>query len=301
MIRPSKAVALAFALVAANAALPARAAGPMAVQPGAVEFHVGNFDAFVLRDARILIPNDGSVFGGDAGPEAVKALLAKAGAPTDSIRLSISALLLKGGGRFVLLDTGLGAKNHGALMTSLGMTGVRPEQITDIMITHAHFDHIGGLVGEDGGSAFPNATVHMSAAEWTYMQAQAPDVAKVVAAQVKTFEPGGLVIAGITSVRLDGHTPGHVGYEIVEGHGHLLDIGDMAHSSILSLAHPEWTMGFDSDKAAAIKTRTEMFAKLAKSHEPVFSPHFPYPGVGVVELRKGAYVWNPQLGTPTDY
>jgi glyoxylase-like metal-dependent hydrolase (beta-lactamase superfamily II) len=301
MIRASRAIALAFTLAAAAAAAPALADGPEQVPPGAVQFRIGNFEAYALRDARFVIPNDGQTFGVDAGPAAVSAILAKAGAPTDTIRLSVDALLVKAGGRVVLLDTGLGPKMHGALMDSLAMAGVRPEQVTDIMITHAHFDHTGGLVGADGQPAFPKATVHLSVKEWAYMQQTVPEIAKAVAGQVKTFEPGETVVPGINSVPLDGHTPGHMGYEIVSGPNRLLDIGDMAHSSILSLAQPDWPMGFDADRDLARKTRRETFARLAKSREQVFSPHFPYPGVGKVDTRGEGFVWVPTMGAPTDY
>jgi glyoxylase-like metal-dependent hydrolase (beta-lactamase superfamily II) len=302
MIRATGALALALALIAAAAAPPACAAEPelKPVKLGATAFKIGDFDAFAVRDASIDIPNDAKIFGLDAGPAAVGAVLAKAGAPTDKIHLSIDALLVKANGRVVLLDTGVGPGAHGVLMDGLAWIGVKPQQVSDVLITHAHFDHTGGLVGADGKSVFPKAVVHLSTKEWAYMQAQVPAIAKAIAAQVKTFEPGQTVVPGITAVAIDGHTPGHVGYEIESRGDRLLDIGDMAHSSIISLAEPDWIMGFDGDRELARKSRRDTLARLAKNQERVFAPHFPYPGVGVVQTAGEVFAWVPDLDAPED-
>ena len=94
---------------------------------------------------------------------------------------------------------------------------------------------------------------------------------------------------------LGGHTPGHVGYEIVSNGARLLDIGDSAHSSIVSLARPEWTMGFDNDPVAGKSSRRDTLAMLAKTHELVFAPHFPFPGVGRIEASGEGYAWKAGL------
>lgn len=101
----------------------------------------------------------------------------------------------------------------------------------------------------------------------------------VLFAAVEAFEPGAAVTPSITSVSIKGHTAGHVGYRIVSGSDRLLDIGDAAHSSIVSLAKPDWTMGFDADHEAAKASRRETLGELAKSRELIFAPHFPYPGI----------------------
>jgi glyoxylase-like metal-dependent hydrolase (beta-lactamase superfamily II) len=250
-----------------------------------------------LRDALNVVPNDGKVFGTDVGPAAVAGVLRKAHAPTDSLSLGVDALLVRAGDRTVLLDTGLGPGVQGALPGSLTQAGVTPGQVTDILITHSHGDHVGGLLTADGGLAFPNATIRMSDAEWAWMQAQPQQQALVhaIAPHVKIFTPGAMAVPGIRSIAIAGHTPGHVGYEIGTGSARLLDIGDTAHSAVVSLARPDWAIGYDHDPKIGSASRRAMLTQLAASHEWVFAPHFPFPGVGRVVAKGDGFVWQPGL------
>lgn len=292
----AKAAGLAVALAALAAAAHA-GIGPVPTSPGAASFHVGALELTALRDNTFSISNDGKVFGVGEAPASVSKVLAAAGAPADAVILSVDGLLVRTGGRIVLIDTGAGPTAHGVLLQSLAKAGVSPDQVTDVLITHSHFDHVGGLLTADGRPAFPKAVIRMAKAEWAFMQDNAEEKALVeaVTPQVRAFEPGAEVAPGITAVAVVGHTPGHTAYEIVSGKDRLLDIGDTAHSSIVSLAKPEWGIQFDTDSKLGREARQAELARLSKSHETVFAPHFPFPGVGRVEAKDGAYVWRPTL------
>ncbi len=271
--------------------------GPVPVAPAARGFSLGALKLTALRDALNVLPNDGKVVGLGRDPAEVAAALQAAGAPTDKITLGVDALLAQGGGRVMLFDTGLGPGVHGVLQGSLAQAGVSPEAVTDVFITHSHGDHVGGLVTADGRLAFPRAVVRMSTAEWAFMRAQSPNPALIAAItpQVRTFEPGTAVAPGVSAVALPGHTPGHVGYEISSGAAHLFDMGDLAHSAIVSLAKPDWAIAYDTDKAQGETTRRATLARLAASHERVFAPHFPFPGVGRIEVAGDGYAFRPEL------
>ncbi|WBO21423.1 MBL fold metallo-hydrolase [Sphingomonas abietis] len=270
-------------------------AKPSPATPTATAFKIGAFTAYALRDMLNVVPNDGSVLGVGQPVPAISQILADAHAPTDQIALGVDALLVEMPGHVVLLDTGLGPKVGGVLPLSLLDAHVEPGQVTDVLITHSHPDHIGGLVTKEGGLAFPNATIRMSAPEWAFLQSKGGAIATVIATKVRTFAPGAEVIPGIRSVPLPGHTPGHSGYEISSGKTRLLDIGDTAHSAIVSLAKPGWTIAYDTDAAEGRATREAELARLAASHERIFAPHFPFPGVGFVVKAGDGYSWVPKL------
>lgn len=283
---------LAFALALT---IPAAAeVGPVAVQPEVTPFKLGKLDLLALRDAAQNAPNDNKIFGIDQSPAAVDAVLVAAGAPTGQIALSVNVLLVKTGGHLVLIDTGYGAP-RGIFAASLAKAGIAPIAITDILITHGHGDHVGGLANAEGGSNYSKAVIHIAAKEWEAIKA-APANARLVTAigaQVQTFEPGATVAPGITAVAIDGHTPGHSGYRVSSAGKSLLAIGDSAHSYVISLAKPGWAMGFDRDRVLGAASRITMLADAAKSGELLFSPHFPYPGLGQPAVKGDGFVWVP--------
>jgi glyoxylase-like metal-dependent hydrolase (beta-lactamase superfamily II) len=265
-----------------------------AQQPDAKAFKLGKFDIVALHDAQFTPANDGKTFGIGKTPAEVAEVLKAASAPTDVITLSVDALLVKSAKQLVLIDTGVG----GALQASLQQAGYKPDAVTDVLITHGHPDHVGGLLkGTD--LAFPNAKIRLSAVEWKSMQGNAKlaDLVKAVSAHVETFKAGDRVVPGIKSVALRGHTGGHVGYRIISQKKKLFDIGDTAHSSIISLAKPGWDIAFDGDHEKADKNREKTLAQLAKSKETVFAPHFPFPGIGHIEAAGEGYKWVPLTGS----
>jgi glyoxylase-like metal-dependent hydrolase (beta-lactamase superfamily II) len=268
--------------------------GPSTAPPAAHSFTVGKLKLTSLHDAQFVFPNDGKTFGVGVDTATMSDLLRSAGAPTDRLTLSVNALLVRTGHRILLIDTGLGAKLHGGLLGSLQEAGVKPAAITDVLLTHTHGDHVGGLLDADGHLAFPKATIRMASAEWAWLQSKGPqDLVKAISSRVHTFEPGAQIAPGVTAVALKGHTPGHVGYEIASGKEHLLDIGDLAHSSIVSLAKPQWDVEFDTEGTMAKATRATTLKQLASDQELIFSPHFPFPGIGHIEAAGDGYAWKP--------
>src|SRR5687768_12746592 len=178
--------------------------------PGSIR--IGELSGIALKDGGIEFPNDNKIVGVGKKPEDVAAVLTAAGLPSDKLNLTISPLLVKANDRTLLFDTGAGTNfgpNAGGLGQSLADAGIQAQNITDIFITHGHGDHVGGLIDAEGALAYPNATIHMSAAEWTFLKDMTAEMAantgnprhaKMVAAitaKVRTFEPGSELIPGV--------------------------------------------------------------------------------------------------------
>jgi len=279
-------------------------ASPRATAPEAsadtFRFTIGALDAVALKDGDIDAPNDGKTFALGRSTEEVAALLAAAGEPTDVLHLSVQPLLVRDGSRVLLFDTGAGDvewARGGRLPASLRAAGVEPSQVTDIFISHRHADHVGGLLAADGAPAFPNATVHLTTAEWAGIQADADDaaLAAAIAPRVAAFEPGTELVPGmVTAVVDDGHTPGHSAYLITSGNERLLYIGDTAHHFVVSVQRPEWTVDYDMDAPLAQKRRRELLQRAADENTRVYAVHFPFPGLGRFEARDDNFAWVPE-------
>lgn len=260
-------------------------------------FRIGEFQAVALRDGDLELPNDNKVFGVGRTPAEVAAVLSAAGLPTDKLKLDIHPLLVKTPDRVLLFDTGAGnnfGPGAGKLSGSLAAAGVDPQSVTDIFISHSHGDHVGGLVNAEGNLVFPNASIHLSKAEWAYMSGldHYKAIVPVLAAKVGAFAPGAELIPGVvTAVDIKGHTPGHSGYRITSGSDSLLYVGDSMHHFVVSVQKPEWTCGFDGDAATASASRAALISQLATSGERVYAVHFPFPGLGKMEKRGGGIVW----------
>jgi len=276
-----------------------------AATPGSIR--IGELTGIALKDGGLEFPNDNKILAVGKTPEDVAAVLTANGLPTDKLNLTISPLLVKAAGRTLLFDTGAGTNfgpSAGELSKSLADAGIQADQVTDIFISHAHGDHVGGLINADGALAFPNAAIHLSAPEWTFLKDMKEEMAKatgnprhaqMVAAitpKVAAFEPGAELIPGVVkAVPITGHTPGHSGYLIGSGESSLLYIGDSMHHYVISVQKPDWTIAFDGDAPTAQKSRAELIAQSAANKQRIYAVHFPYPGVGKFEQRGEGYVW----------
>ena len=194
---------------------------------------------------------------------------------------SINVFLLSPlGDRTVLFDAGLGAAKGGRLMVALDSLGCTPDQITDICITHLHFDHVGGLFNPDGTAAFPAATLHISQAEydaWASGKMGDPEltsnISRCYEGRIQFFTPGDTLLGTIATIAAPGHTPGHTIYGI----GNVLIVGDIIHAVALQVEHPEFCARFDADPKQAVATRQAIFDRARTEHLTLCGMHFPRP------------------------
>lgn len=214
--------------------------------------------------------------------------------PSGSAPSSILAFLLKSPEATVLIDAGLGG---GTLEKALAGTGLAPEDISLILLTHLHGDHIGGLMAE-GRPAFPKAKIRLAREERDFWLSEAglakfPDrqanfelARRTLAAYgdaVETFEFGAEVAPGLTSVAALGHTPGHTVYLLDAKPEKVLFWGDLIHAAALQFPRPDLSPRYDFDPEAAAKTRLEFLERVDREGLVVAGAHLPLPGLGRVK------------------
>jgi glyoxylase-like metal-dependent hydrolase (beta-lactamase superfamily II) len=292
---------------------PAPAASAPAQPPGVYRLRVGDFQITSLSDGTV--PQDlHKLLTGTTDAE-VDGLL-HGSFLTNPVEASINAFLIDTGSRIVLVDTGagkfFGPGFGGKLLASLAAAGYGPQQINDILITHIHTDHSGGLVDGDR-MVFPNAMIHVgkpdldfflnpaNAASSGYDQKYFDEAAKSLgpylrAGKVEAFSGRTQIFPGVTAIPAPGHTPGHSFY-LIESHDQQLElIGDVVHVASVQFPKPRITIVYDVDPAAAASQRTSQFATLASERRLVGAAHLPFPGIGHVRVDGNGYTW-----VPADY
>lgn len=272
-------------------------------------FTLGGFKVVVVRDGGRLSENPNETFGTDQPAETVGELLTANFLPTDAFINTFSPTLVDTGSEVVLFDTGMGEGGReagmGRLAEGLASAGYAPEQVSIVVITHMHGDHIGGLM-EAGAPAFPNARYVTGRTEYDFWvnpervgtraeQGHQGVLARVVPLSEKTtfIEDGGEVVPGITAIAAFGHSPGHMIYRIESEGRALILTADTANHYVLSLQRPDWEVVFDMDKEAAAATRKRVFDMIATDRIPFIGYHMPFPAAGFVEKADEGYRFVP--------
>lgn len=278
--------------------------------PDTHRFKVGTFEVVVVKDGARPSGNPQETFGTNQSPEAVGELLQANFLPTDNFVNSFAPVLVNTGSEVVLFDTGLGEGGRenglGRLIEGLMAAGYTREDVTIVVITHMHGDHIGGLM-EGGEPAFPNARYVTGQVEYDFWvdTARAGTPAenghKLVLSNVKPLADkttfivdGGEVVSGITGVAAFGHSPGHMIYRLESEGRQLVLTADTANHFVLSLQRPDWEVRFDMDKAQAAAARKQVFDMLAAERLAFLGYHMPFPAVGYVEKLDAGYRFVPK-------
>lgn len=210
--------------------------------------------------------------------------------------LPIGCFLIRTGDRVVLLDAGLGPDMQqlrggmhlvgGQLPTGLRALGVAPGEVTDVVCSHLHDDHVGWLFDLDARPVFANATIHFGAGDWSHFVTGPGEMADHIGAglqsptaRVRTLEQDTVLAPGLTAVLTPGHTPGHLCLVLASGTERVLLLGD-AVTCPLQLDEPAWHAMSDVDPALAARTREKLWRELEDERSLGVGAHFP-------ELRHG--------------
>jgi glyoxylase-like metal-dependent hydrolase (beta-lactamase superfamily II) len=273
------------------------------MNPEVYRFNVGKVECIAIKDgggprvARQFLP--------DAPPEELERIIRQQGLDPEAIEFSINILTVKTGEHTVLFDTGMGPSVSN-LPEKLKSEGIDPEAVDLIIITHGHWDHIGGILDGEGAFLYPNAHYALSKTEWDYWTAAdrfaesdenpARAVWEILSAHreriilLDTGTGEAEILSGMCAVAAPGHTPGHIAV-IVESEGEgLLHIADAAHH-YFQLACAQWSPSFDNDKIQSVETRRSLFQRAAQDKSALFAYHFVFPGMGKVVEQAGTLVW----------
>lgn len=262
------------------------------------------FDGFTidsLSDGRLVLPL--SMLTPDSvDPSQIAPILAEAGISGDSFNSPVNVTLLRRDDRLILFDAGSGPDfmpTAGDLPDALAALGLAPDQITDVIFTHAHPDHIWGVLDDFDEPLFVNARHMIGRAEHDYwadpetvdridparqsFAAGAKRRLDALAGILELFEAGDEVLPGLHAVATPGHTPGHTSFDIA---GQVFVTGDALTNAHLAMRRPDLPSGSDQDPELGIETRVSLLNDLADSGHMIVGYHLPDGGMGKV-LRDG--------------
>jgi glyoxylase-like metal-dependent hydrolase (beta-lactamase superfamily II) len=284
-------------------ALPLAASMPFLAK---AETTIGSATLTTVSDGSLTLP--GSFIFEPMPKKELSPILIEYGLSEDRLTPECNLALYRDGKNTVLFDVGAGPDfmpTSGTIVDSLDAVGLAPEDITHVIFTHAHPDHIWGLLDEFDEPLFYEASYMMGRAEWEYWwnpetvntigEARAAFAVgakrrmEVIEDAVELFDDGAEVLPGIAAISTPGHTPGHMAFEVRQGSEAALIVGDAIGNHHVAFRKPGWESGSDQDAAQAVATRKMLFDHLTSEQMMMVGFHLPGGGMGRAEVDGDGY------------
>jgi glyoxylase-like metal-dependent hydrolase (beta-lactamase superfamily II) len=282
--------------------------------PSRYALRVGEIDVLVVSDGVLPIP--APILAHNVDPAVRAAWLEDMFLSPDMLDWPLNVVVVRGGGRTILIDAGLGVDpdldlpQAGRLAQRLEAAGIDPASLTDVVLTHMHMDHIGGLLVDGMRDRLrPDLRVHVAAAEVEFwaspdfsrvsMPPGFPDALRRAAkrflneyqSQLRPFKAEYEVAPGVLVRRTGGHTPGHSVVRLASGGDRLTFAGDAVFA--VGFDHPDWYNGFEHDPEEAARVRVGLLRELAATGEPLVATHLSFPSVCHVAVAGDVFRWVP--------
>jgi glyoxylase-like metal-dependent hydrolase (beta-lactamase superfamily II) len=288
--------------------------GPDELVPSRYALKIGDIDVMVISDGVLGLPS--KMLGHNADPAERAAWSAYNFLPADNLDWGLNVVVVRSGGRTILIDAGLGDDPNlnlpkaGQLAHRLEAAGIDLGSVTDVVLTHMHMDHIGMfLVGGIKDQLRPDLRIHVADAEvkfWTHpdfshvvmpdgfpdaLRAAAKRFAEDYRSYLRTFEEEYEVAPGVVVTRTGGHTPGHSVVRLASGTDRLMFAGDAVFA--VGFEHPDWFNGFEHDPEEAARVRVRLLQEVAASGGLLVATHLPFPSIGHVAADGETFRWVP--------
>jgi glyoxylase-like metal-dependent hydrolase (beta-lactamase superfamily II) len=282
--------------------------------PSRYAVQVGEIDVLVVSDGVLPIP--APIIATNVDPAVRKAWLNDMFLSPEMLDWPLNVVVVRSGGQTVLIDAGLGVDpdldlpRAGRLAQRLEAAGIGLASVTDVVLTHMHMDHLGGLLTAGMRDRLrPDLRVHLAAAEAEFwaspdfsrvsMPPGFPDALRAAAkrfldeyrSQLRPFEAEYEVAPGVVAHRTGGHTPGHSVVRLASGGDRLTFAGDAVFA--VGFAHPDWYNGFEHYPEEAERVRVRLLRELAATGEPFVATHLSFPSVCHVAVDGDHFRWVP--------
>lgn len=287
---------------------------PEELVPSRYAVRIGEIDVLVISDGVLPLPTE--MLAPNAEPAARAAWLDNMFLPRDAFDWALNAVAVRSGNQTILIDAGLGSDpdlhlpRAGQLIKRLEAAGIDLSAVTDVVLTHMHMDHVGGLLVDGVKERLRrDLRIHVAVTEvkfWeapdfshTAMPPGFPDALRATAerfaneygSNLRTFDEEHEVAPGVVVRRTGGHTPGHSVVRVASGGDALTFAGDAVFA--VGFEQPSWHNGFEHDPDEAARVRVRLLRKLAETGELLVATHLPFPSVGRIAIDGDVFRWVP--------